>query len=613
MTIEMIPLNKLVPSPSNVRKTGADTGIDELTASIAAHGLLQNLSVRPGPNGTFEVVAGARRLVALKRLAKQKTIAKNAPIPCDVREDDGVEISFAENLVRLPMHPADQFDAFKALADQGKGPEEIAARFGCTPTLILQRLKLARVSPVLLDAYRKGALGLDELMAFTVSDDHAAQEKLWDNLPSWNRQPSAIRRLLTQAHVEAADRRARFVGIDAYVAAGGNVLRDLFELEHEGYLTDPALLDRLVGEKLEREAETLRAEGWKWVEIVPDLDYGRLRGMRRVFPGHREPDAEQQATLDRLTDEYDALVEEYGDEPPEDIAAELEALSEQIDALAAGTLVWNPDDIARAGIVIGIGHAGQLVIERGLLRPEDGDAAPRRAERATPKQSRREPDGSPALPEQLVENLTAHRTAALRTVLSGNPEIALAAVVHALALPLFYGYGADSCLTIRVDSSDLRASADSIADTAAAKAFKTRHDEWCRRLPEAAEDLWGWLLKEDAAVRLDLLAFCAGCALDAVARSHHDAGSGRLVHADHLAAALSLDMTQWWEASASSYLGHVSKARILEAVAEGVSAQAAENLVKLKKGALVALAQERLAGSRWLPAILRGPTATISS
>jgi hypothetical protein len=45
--------------------------------------------------------------------------------------------------MRLPMHPADQFDAFKKLADDGKGPEEIAARFGTTAKIVAQRLKLA--------------------------------------------------------------------------------------------------------------------------------------------------------------------------------------------------------------------------------------------------------------------------------------------------------------------------------------------------------------------------------------------------------------------------------------------------------------------------------------
>src|SRR5579863_6080005 len=171
MKIEMIALNRLVPSPANTRKTGRDAGIDELVASIAAHGLLQNLQVVPGSHGKYEVVAGGRRLAALKRLAKAKAITKDAEIPCHVHVDtDAVEISLVENIMRLPTHPADQYEAFKALADEGRGPEEIAARFGCEPMVIKRRLKLADVSPALIEAYRKAEMGLDQLMAFTVSD-----------------------------------------------------------------------------------------------------------------------------------------------------------------------------------------------------------------------------------------------------------------------------------------------------------------------------------------------------------------------------------------------------------------------------------------------------------
>jgi ParB family chromosome partitioning protein len=284
MTIHMIPLSKLIPSAANVRKTGATLGIAELAASIKAHGLLQNLQVRPGDDGKFEVVAGRRRLTALKRLAKNKEIERLVEIPCHVLSDeDPAEISLAENVMRLPMHPADQFEAFHALAESGKGPEEIAARFGCSPATVRQRLKLASVSPRLIKIYRAGNMDLDQLMAFAISDDHAAQEAAWFKQPAWNRDPASVRRVLTGAHIEASDRRARFVGIDAYAAAGGHVLRDLFAEAHEGYLTDPALLDRLAVERLDREAETIRGEGWKWIEIVPDLDYAAVRGFTRVF------------------------------------------------------------------------------------------------------------------------------------------------------------------------------------------------------------------------------------------------------------------------------------------------------------------------------------------
>jgi ParB family chromosome partitioning protein len=190
MNIQMIPLNRLVPSPINVRKTHPLVGIEELAASIAAHGLLQNLQVRPGKSGKYEVVAGSRRHTALKLLAKQKALSKLAEIGCNVLDDeDAGEISLAENTNREPMHPADQFEAFHALSERGKGPEEIAARFGCTPAVVRQRLKLASVSPRLMEVYRAGEMNLDQLMAFTVSDSHAAQQAVWFEQPAYNRHP----------------------------------------------------------------------------------------------------------------------------------------------------------------------------------------------------------------------------------------------------------------------------------------------------------------------------------------------------------------------------------------------------------------------------------------
>ena len=155
-----IPLNKLRPSPTNVRKTGADVGLEEIAASIAAHGLLQPIVVKPELNGDgietgrYLVTAGERRRKALQLLAKRKQIKNSEPIPCLVKADgDPTEISLAENVVRTNMHPADQFEAFQTLHDQGGlGAEEIAARFGVTPAVVKQRLKLAAVSPKLMGA-----------------------------------------------------------------------------------------------------------------------------------------------------------------------------------------------------------------------------------------------------------------------------------------------------------------------------------------------------------------------------------------------------------------------------------------------------------------------------
>ncbi len=505
MNIEMIPLSKLIPSPANVRRIGRDDGIDELAASIKAHGLLQNLQVRPGEKGKFEVVAGQRRLTALRRLAKAKDLPKAAEIPCQLCDDEAAsEISLAENIMRLPMHPADQYEAFKAVADQGRGPEEIAARFGCSAATVKQRLKLASVSPKLIEAYRRDEIELEQLMALAVSDDHAAQEQVWDELAEWNRHPATIRRMLTQAHVPANDGRALFVGIEAYVAAGGHVLRDLFDDRNQGYLTDPALLDRLVTQKLEGEADTIRAEGWKWVEIMPAISSEALRQFGREYPERLEPDETQQAVIDKLTAEYEALIEEHGEDPPEEIGIRMEALSDEIDALSEGTERWEPEAIARCGAVIGIGHGGGIAVQRGLLRPEDepAESSDTKANGGTAAAKPKREDG---LSDKLVEDLTAHRTAALRNLLARNADVALAAVVHALALPLIYGPLSRSCLRLSINSEALDRSAEGIENSVAAELLEDRHEAWLRKLPQEAEGLWDWLLGQDTAARLDLL------------------------------------------------------------------------------------------------------------
>src|SRR5258708_36866129 len=206
-----------------------------------------------------------------------------------MRVEGRAESSLAENMVGLPMPPADQYEAFKALADQGKGPQEIAARFGCSPTVVKQRLKLGNVSPRLIEAYRKDEIDLDQLMAFAVSDDHAAQEQVWAALPHWNQDSGTIRSHLMVANVEADDRRVQFVGIKAYKKAGGHILRDLFQPEHDGYLTDPALLDRLVIEKLEVEAAAIPREGWEWGIITPTNNHDHLRCLARGYPESEPP------------------------------------------------------------------------------------------------------------------------------------------------------------------------------------------------------------------------------------------------------------------------------------------------------------------------------------
>ncbi len=167
-----IPLNKLIRSARNVRKSGGES-IDGLASSILVHGLIHNLTVVEqladnGENsGKYEVVAGGRRFAASQRLAKQKKVPKTFAVPCHVVDPaTATETSLAENFIRVAMHPADQFIAFHDLVVQsGLSIDDVAARFGVSPLFVRQRLKLANVAPRFIKAYRAEEIRLDQLEA----------------------------------------------------------------------------------------------------------------------------------------------------------------------------------------------------------------------------------------------------------------------------------------------------------------------------------------------------------------------------------------------------------------------------------------------------------------
>ena len=286
--IREIPLSCLALAPENVRKTPPDAFADhQLRASIAAHGLLENLVARadePNESGAerFAVVAGGRRLAALKALAEDGTLDVDHPVPCKIAANgDAGELSLAENMIRIAMHPADQVVAFSTLAASGVTATAIAARFGVTERIVEQRLRLGNAAPELLDAYRAEAIDLETLKAFAVTTDHERQLAVWEQVSAQGYRPSAwqVKRMLTEERVPAGSAMARFVGVDAYEAAGGPALRDLFADEHENgvWLEDPALLNDLAMKKLQGAADEL-ATRWKWAESVPEVDCTSKRG-----------------------------------------------------------------------------------------------------------------------------------------------------------------------------------------------------------------------------------------------------------------------------------------------------------------------------------------------
>lgn len=608
--IQEILLSKLIASSANVRRTGRSTNIGELAASIEAHGLLQNLTVRPVLNGkktpeAFEVIAGGRRLAALKVLAKRKALPVNATIPCNViLEGIAEEISLAENALQCPMHPADQYEAFAKLHDEhGMTAEDIAARFGVTSAVVKQRLKLGAVSPKLMKLYRSGELNLDQLTAFAITDDHKKQERVWSELPPFNCDREAILHALSEGQVRSDDRRAVFVGTKAYEAAGGVIVRDLFDSEGGGFFADAELLGRLAREKLQGFADEVSAEGWKWVVVEPEFDHGMMVEMRRIHPKAVKLSKGERKQLRKLQTRYDALCQKYADaDMPEKTAAQCKRLDRAIEALDKRE--FGVADFAIAGAIVTLSHDGEVRVERGLVRSED---EPNKKSGKTDKKSANgeQSDGKAPLSERLVADLTAHRTAGLRNELAQNSGMAIIATVHALAATTFFsGSGDVSCLQLTPRSVSLATHASGIEESPASRQIVERHEAWAKRLPREPETLWNFIHGLSDSERLGLLAHCVSLTVNAVQASGHRRTEAS-DHADILARELALDMTAYWQPTAESYFGRVAKERILEAVREGVTEAAAANIAAMKKQPMAETAAKLLAGKGWLPAFLR--------
>lgn len=280
---QTIPLNKLDPSPRNVRKTNADEDIAGLAESIRSKGLLQNLVVSPAAKGRFEVDAGGRRLRALKLLASEGHLAKNWPVPVvEIAPDAAVEASLAENLQKIAMNPADEVEAFAAIvagyeangmASRSERISNCARRFGVTERHVAQRLALADLAPEILDALRTATVGIAAARAYATHPDHKEQLKIFRKEEKQMWRPHDAQRIkdaLSGRAYPADHRLVRYVGIDAYRSEGGRIETDLFFEEGEREICiDRGLVEKLAQAKAEEEAQKLaQAEGWLDAAVV---------------------------------------------------------------------------------------------------------------------------------------------------------------------------------------------------------------------------------------------------------------------------------------------------------------------------------------------------------
>jgi ParB family transcriptional regulator, chromosome partitioning protein len=606
-----VALTDLFLSPGNVRKV-EPTGIPELAQMIVSQGLLYPLIVTKHIDDhgeiRYAVEAGGRRLRALQLLAEGGLIAKDMPIECKlVSAGEALEVSLTENISQEAMHPADEFEAYYAMAQQGASVASIANKFGESEVHVQRRLKMACVAPDLFALYRKQDMTLDQLMAFAATDDKALQVSVWNSLPPHSRSAYYIKKQLFQEEVSAKDRRLKIVSLDEYKAAGGQTRVDLFSENGDELITDPALLDELVAHHLERRGEELKVEGWGWVEVRNELVQSHNLGSKftQDRPVHREATAAEQTQMDALQTKLDALNEKLTtlELSGEDDSEEYETVSEnasevdsEIDELRDTFIDLTFPNKATQGVIVcqsleGIGHHYGLRMKGQPVVGPDGTVSSGTT-KATSEFS-----------EKMHLNLSSQLTLALQASLIANQRVALAAAAHCFALSLLDYSASSNPVQIRLTTTkyELEKHCDSLASNKGLDKTQKALERWRQMLPDDKGTWLEWFLKQPEGASLEMIALGAALSTTAV---HTGMGASQN-HAKGLVKAVGLDMSQFWEATPETYLNHLPKAKIIEAVTQASSEADAEPMAKMKKAEAVTYAAAKLSGSGWLPSVLQ--------
>jgi ParB family chromosome partitioning protein len=557
---QLIAVAKLEKSTLNARRTNRPDGIGELKVSILSHGLMQNLVVTDSGDGTYRVIAGGRRLEAIRSLQSEGKLSQDFAVPCQIVTDEhALEMSLAENTVRLAMHPADQYEAFAGLIEQGESAADVAHRFGIDESLVLKRMKLARVAPQLLEEYRNEGMTLECLMAYTLTDDHRRQLKVFKSLQGWQKENHrAIREALTEKMIEASDKLARFVGLDAYRAAGGSTSADLFSTEV--YLEKPALLQKLAEEKLDSIRKELEAEGWGWIEINPERDCDAIHRCGRLKPQLIGVPSELVDLKSKLDAEMEAVEEALADTESDALLDQQQAIHdrlEEVEKKLAGYVGYDATQKALAGCFVSIGHDGSLFLDKGLVKAEHRKLLAKllgteddRPVRAKPKH---------ALPESLRKDLAIDRLQVAQVEIARNPVIALDFLAFQAASKLLGKHpiadGADVEFKLPKPGKEREAT---VADRDFAAIGKALPTGWLKPTSEAKQFEAFRTLPE--ATKLELMAYCVALTLKP---KFGPADSGESTAYD---AALSLtgsNVAGYWRPSRGNFLNRINREQLL--------------------------------------------------
>lgn len=634
--IQSVKVKNLSLSKDNVRKSNRDAGIDTLAANIAAQGLLQNLIVTPLKKaGHFTVKAGGRRLRALQRLIEQGTLPADHIVPVLVLSDDdnAIETSLAENFQRVPMNPADECTAFNFLIQKGMTAEDVAKRQGVTTRFVEQRVRLAELAPPVFEALAAGEISLGVAQAYAVTADTDRQTRVFEQMKNayYGNQPDNIRRAILNGTIKANDAKARFVGRDAYVAAGGRIEGDLFTVEagDENWI-DVDLLEELAAKKLEAAAAELAQEqGLAFVTPISatHVPYDMERQLHEFHGVGRALTDEEQIRIDELSAENDDLAQQLeetlSEGTPEAEAANtrLDAIERELDGIDDARKTIDPAVKAQLGTFVYIGGDGQARVHTRMFSEKpvvDPNAPPSTKPTGDAGTGEDEVDHGPKFSATLVDELATQRRQILVAHLASDPTVALDLTIFLMAQGVVFATS-----YVR-DHSTLKTSAAQMPIFAfrdeASMASQTIEDQrqhldtsWAghttmserfdafRALDEQARGAW--------------VAFSIAQTLEPTLNIV-EGGRSNGFH-DHLGRILDIQVAQWWRPTAENFFGRVKKDVMLEALNEiggpilrgrykdAKKTELASTCASLCNGQGIVEAEIREKATAWLPDAMR--------
>ena len=553
MEQQTIEIKHLDHSPLNARREAARGSLEELKASILAHGLMQNLVVTAGEAGSFRVIAGSRRLEAIRALQREGKLPEDYAAPCHVVPDgSAAEMSLAENVVRLAMHPADEFEAYARLVEDGESVETIAERFGVTARHVEQRLTLGKLDPELIEAYRAEALTLDALMAFTVTDDRAKQIEVYRSLQPWQvKNPRDIRSILAGEMAEATSKLARFVGLDAYHAAGGTSRPTC---SATGSISKtPSCCTNSPPTSSTRPGRRWRPKAGAGSNAVPNA-IGAWCTVIESIPNRwmRPPELlERQAAVEDELEEIAQALEDGESDALLDAQEKAEAQLAEIERQLEASVAYDPEQMRLAGCVVSIGHDGELEIDKGLVRRQDvklltADAG------AGPRKPR-------GMPETLKRDLEAYRLQAAQVEIARHRLIALDLLSYKAARAVLARRPVQGGPDVQFQPHGVTPSVQkerTKAGDALAAIAETLPTSWLHQETEA-EQFQAFLGLSDRD-RLDFLAYGVALSLKPQLSTGCEASAYEL--------ALSLtdaDLAFYWRPTRANYLGRITRDRLL--------------------------------------------------